>query len=124
MVKKLTLLLVMILGIAICTQIGFAEKKTPPETIVIDFVKDKKPAVHFEHKKHNTDRKIKCVECHHKDKEGEEKTCKECHKKAKDGDKPAAKDAFHKNCNDECHKKNKKGPQKCDGAQGVTCHVK
>ncbi|MBI5417670.1 cytochrome c3 family protein [Candidatus Poribacteria bacterium] len=124
MKKSLALLLIVVFGIIVLAEISFANKKNPPETIEIDFVKDKKPVVHFQHKKHFEERKIKCQECHHKNKEGEEQPCRECHKKAKDGEKPAYKDAFHKNCNEDCHKKNKKGPQKCDGEAGVTCHVK
>ena len=114
----LAFLMVAILGISVFAQICFASKN--PDTIEINHVKDKKGAVKFEHKKHNTDRKIECTACHHKSEKGKDITdgCAKCHGKAKDGDKPSAKDAYHKNCNKDCHDKEKKGPTKCDGCHG------
>ncbi len=98
------------------------------------FKKHKKPGVFFTHKKHHTDHKVSCADCHHvyeggKNvwKEGDKvHKCEECHKTAKknQGKTLSMYNGFHKNCRD-CHKaekkKNKKteAPTKCTG-----CHDK
>ncbi|MBI4652533.1 cytochrome c3 family protein [Candidatus Desantisbacteria bacterium] len=120
---KLVILLALVCGLLAITTISFAEQKNP-ETIVIEHVKDKRAAVTFEHKKHNTERKIECAECHHKTEKGKDVTegCFKCHGKTddeKDAKKVKLEKAFHKNCRDECHKTKKKGPVKCD-----ECHPK
>lgn len=51
-----------------------------------------KPAVTFDHAKHQA---VECVQCHHAAKEGKFK-CGDCHKAAEEGGAPKIKDAFHK----------------------------
>jgi len=80
-------------------------------TVVLE---NKYGKVEFAHQKHSG---LKCQECHHTLKEGEEspQPCSECHKAGADVD---AKTAYHTTCRD-CHKKMAKGPQKCK-----ECHQK
>jgi Class III cytochrome C family len=98
------------------------EAKAPPDKIVIDGCKKKKPAVHFNHALHAKKGKIKCVSCHHKGKPGSK--CSKCHAGKAKGKKPGCaemsmkKNPFHINCAG-CHKKVKKGPTKCKA-----CHKK
>lgn len=105
----------------------------------------KKGTVEFTHKKHATDYKITCGECHH-DKDGKPlqlkegdavQTCIECHKKP--GEKPKGKDApkltqkeelqyhaeaMHQNCIG-CHKEvNKKSGKKDAPETCAKCHPK
>ena len=106
-----------------------------PEIITIKDVQDVKPPVIFSHKKHNSSDglNLKCVECHHNIKEGEQpKSCATCHDKEKDDGKKIAlkgnpptsvtKGMFHVKCVG-CHKSEKdknaasKAPTICNG-----CH--
>ena len=106
-----------------------------PEIITIKDVQDVKPPVIFSHKKHNSSDglNLKCVECHHNIKEGEQpKSCAACHDKEKDDGKKIAlkgnpptsvtKGMFHVKCVG-CHKSEKdknaasKAPTICNG-----CH--
>jgi len=103
-----------------------------PDTITIKDIQDKKPPVVFPHKKHNSKegQNLKCAECHHTTKEGEQpKACSTCHDKEKDdgkkialkGNPPtsATKGMFHVKCIG-CHKKEKeknassKAPTMCN----------
>jgi len=70
--------------------------------------------VELSHQKHSS---LKCQECHHTLKEGEQspKPCGECHK---EGAEVSRKKAFHDNCKG-CHKKMGQGPVKCR-----ECHQK
>ncbi len=106
--KKLTLP-VLIAVIATFLVIGVMWAKE--HTVVLE---SKYGKVEFAHQKHGS---LKCQECHHTLKEGEEsaKPCSECHKAGADVD---AKKAFHTTCRD-CHKETAKGPQKCK-----ECHQK
>ncbi len=100
---------------------------TGPDTITIDLLQKKKPAVVFEHKAHFEKSKIKCATCHHKAKEGETPApCRKCHLVKKDPSTPEKldfKSTMHKKCKG-CHKQkvregNKKMIPKC-----IQCHVK
>ena len=102
------------------------------------YEKHKKSIVQFTHKKHTTEYKITCGECHHDDagkplelKEGDPvQKCGDCHKefgklakadkkmKKPEKIKKYQKEALHANCIG-CHKKIKKGPKKCS-----ECHPK
>lgn len=107
--------------------------------------KHEKGIVEFTHKKHATDYKATCGECHH-DKEGKPlelkegddvQGCAECHSKA--GEKPKGKDApkltkqqeleyhaeaLHDNCKG-CHKEfNKKNNSKAAPTTCTKCHPK
>ena len=102
------------------------------------YEKHKKSIVQFTHKKHATEYKIACGECHHDDagkplelKEGDPvQKCGDCHKefgklakadkkmKKPEKIKKYQKEALHANCIG-CHKKIKKGPKKCS-----ECHPK
>jgi hypothetical protein len=109
------------------------------------YEKHDKGIVEFSHKKHATDYKATCGECHH-DKEGKPlelkegddvQSCAECHSKA--GEKPKGKDApkltdkqeleyhaeaVHDNCQG-CHKEhNKKNNTKAAPTTCTKCHPK
>jgi hypothetical protein len=94
-----------------------------------------KGPVEFTHKKHSTDYKGTCTECHHVIKDGKNtwkegdpvQKCQECHneptiqgekKLSPDQQKVNLKIAFHDNCQG-CHKKIKK--DKPDTTAPVTC---
>jgi hypothetical protein len=110
------------------------------------YAKHKKSIVEFSHKKHVTEYKAGCGECHHDEnnkplsnlKEGDAvKNCIECH--SKPGLKPKGKDAkklseketlgyhaeaIHKNCQG-CHKDfNKKNKKKSAPTKCTECHSK
>lgn len=110
------------------------------------YAKHTKSIVQFTHKKHYTDYKITCGDCHHNEnaeplanlKEGDPvQRCIECHPKA--GKAPAPKkgekmsdsekmeyhaEALHANCID-CHKDhNKKNNTKAAPTSCATCHPK
>lgn len=88
------------------------------------------------HKKHATEYKVQCKDCHHVYKDGKNvweegqavQKCSECHNVYKLGkDLQGAGDeekklslykAYHNNCQG-CHKEQKKGPTKC-----TECHAK
>lgn len=115
-----------------------------PETIVLEsalWPEPTKGLVEFSHKKHQTDYKLACTECHHKYengtnvwKEGDPvQKCEACHTEATikgekrlpdDQKKLNLKLAFHNNCVD-CHKafkkehKDSKAPTTCG-----KCHPK
>ena len=95
-------------------------KETPAECN-LDKVKDKLPAVKFNHKKHVEEIKVECAACHHKNPE-EPASCFSCHKKEKEGDAEKAKDAFHKLCVT-CHKE-KKSEDKNPPIKCMECHKK
>jgi hypothetical protein len=98
--------------------------------------KDQYEPVKLSHKKHATEYKVQCNECHHVFKDGknvwaegqEVQKCSSCHNVFKLGkDLQGASDdekklslykAYHNNCSG-CHKKQKKGPVKC-----IECHAK
>ena len=103
-----------------------------PESITIKEVQATKPPVVFPHKKHNSAEgsNLKCTECHHTNKEGEQpKACSTCHDKEKDDGKKIAlkgnpassltKGMYHVKCIS-CHKKEKeknastKAPTTCN----------
>ena len=128
-----TAILTGLLFLSVGTLVGAAQ--TAPDNVTIEnkgYQKDKKPGVPFDHKKHATDYKIACAECHHvfKDgknvwKEGDEvKKCSSCHDLNKNTEMDGMKvmklqNAYHKNCKN-CHKEKKKGPfKKCND-----CHKK
>jgi formylmethanofuran dehydrogenase subunit D len=122
-----------------------AGTKAPDEIQINDAFKHKKGIVTFTHKKHITEHKLACAECHHDDKgkprtdlkEGDAvKKCFECHNKPGEVKGKAAKglskeeklayigNAMHENCVG-CHRKynrdnkTKAAPTKCS-----TCHPK
>jgi len=114
--RKLSALIATLMAVVFSVAVAMAGA---PDKIVIDKVKDKKPAVEFSHKAH-ADRIKNCQECHHKNEAGKEEACSTCHKAKKEGDTPEFKDAMHNSCK-ECHKKDasKKAPTKCND-----CHKK
>jgi hypothetical protein len=110
-----------------------------PDDIVIEskgWPKDKYEPTKLSHKKHATEYKIPCKDCHHVYKDGknvweegqEVKKCSECHnvyllgKELREATEEEKKlslfKAFHDNCKG-CHKKEQKGPVKC-----TECHAK
>jgi hypothetical protein len=105
-----------------------------PDEIIIDgqsYKKDIKGPVNFSHKKHFKDYKVKCTECHHDYKDGENvwkagkpvKKCEECHDPAKsEGNVKKLMLAYHKNCQ-ECHKeKAAEGIKTPDKKKCADCH--
>ncbi len=87
----------------------------------------------FSHKKHNTDYKIPCTECHHVYKDGKNvfkegdpvQECSACHDvKKSEGNKKNLMLAFHKNC-EGCHKDLKKAGKPTGPTTKCTdCHEK
>ena len=131
MLKKVIILAVMAVFMGLTCMTGALIAADVPDEISIHekaFKKYKKGPVKLDHKKHSTEYKVACTECHHvyKDgknvwKEGDEvQKCSACHdvKKKKDG-AMKLKNAFHKNCKT-CHKKLGKGPEK----KCADCHAK
>ncbi|OGL43617.1 MAG: hypothetical protein A2149_06275 [Candidatus Schekmanbacteria bacterium RBG_16_38_11] len=133
--KIFSLVVAAFFGLAFLAAWGITNASENPESITIKDIQDKKPPVVFPHKKHNSaeGQNLKCAECHHTTKEGEQpKSCASCHDKEKDdgkkialkGNPPtsATKGMFHVECIG-CHKKNKeknansKAPTMCNG-----CH--
>jgi hypothetical protein len=90
-----------------------------PDQVTIEnkgYKSDKKGPVKFAHKKHATQYKVACTECHHDAKDGKQvqwkegqqvKKCITCHDPEKvQGETKKLSVAYHTNCRDECHKKN------------------
>jgi hypothetical protein len=134
--KLLGLLIVVFTGLLFLTG-GVLIAADVPDEIVIEnqgYKADKKGPVKLLHKKHSTDHKVACTECHHVFKDGKNswkegdpvKKCVECHNpEKKDGKVMKLQNAYHKNCKD-CHKalvtegKSTKAPfKKCND-----CHAK
>ncbi len=149
--KIKSLLLVMsVVGIAtLFLSASIFAGTTVPDVIKMEtkgYEKHEKGAVAFSHKKHSTDYKGACGDCHH-DAKGKPlanlkagdkvQSCIECHKKP--GEKPKGKDApklskkealeyhaeaLHDNCLG-CHKDfNKKNNSKAAPTTCVKCHEK
>jgi hypothetical protein len=105
--------------------VGVLTAADAPDQIMIQekaFKSPKKGPVKFSHKKHATDYKVKCNECHHDYKDGKNvwkdtdpvKKCDACHDpEEKKGNAEKLQLAFHKNCQG-CHKelKGKEAPYK------------
>lgn len=110
-----------------------------PDDIMINnegWAKDKYEPAKLSHKKHATEYKVQCADCHHVYKDGKNvweegqavQKCSECHNVYKLGkDLREASDeekklslfkAYHDNCKG-CHKTAQKGPVKC-----AECHAK
>ena len=127
-------------GVVFSSLGGAADKQEAPATIEIlsKLWKDHtKGPVKFEHKKHQEDYKIKCVECHHVIKDGKNvwkegdkvQLCMECHneptikgekKLPKDKQKLNLKLAYHGNCQGG-HKDLKKKDKAKYGKIPTTC---
>lgn len=106
--KKLTFPILIVVGATFLT-IGVLWAVQDP--LVLE---NKYGKVEFSHGKHSS---LKCQECHHTLKEGEEspKPCGDCHNAEATIKR---KSAFHTTCTG-CHKKLAKGPRKCR-----ECHQK
>ena len=110
-----------------------------PDDIMIEndgWPKNKYEAAPLSHKKHTTEYKVQCADCHHVYKDGKNvweegqpvQKCSECHNVYKLGKdlreaseeekKLSLYKAYHDNCKG-CHKKEQKGPIKC-----AECHAK
>jgi hypothetical protein len=127
----------LVLTAIVFVMVGALSATDIPEKILIEskgYAEVKKGPVPFNHKKHQTDYKIACTECHHIYKDGKNvwkqgdpvQKCSACHDPNEKKDKvDKLQNAFHKNCKD-CHKKEveegkvKKAPyKKCND-----CHEK
>jgi len=112
--KHLTLLTVILSGFLFLS-VGVLTAADAPDEVMLDnkgYAKDTKGPVKFSHKKHSTDYKAACTECHHVMKDGKNvwkdgdavQKCSECHKfEAEKGEPMKLQNAYHKNCKD-CHK--------------------
>lgn len=107
-----------------------------PDEVVIEgdaYKKDKKGPVKLTHKKHSTDYKAACDDCHHDYKDGKNvwtatdpvAKCVECHDPEKSVDKvKKLQTAFHNNCKS-CHKQvNKKEGKTAPEKKCNDCHEK
>jgi hypothetical protein len=122
--KKIVVLVAMVafLGLAV---VAFASPAVPTGDLKIVKAEgcDKKPAVTYNHEKHDA-ATPDCKTCHHTwDGKAAPKKCSECHKAKKDGKKINSKSALHKNCKD-CHKKLKKAGKKTGPTSCKACHKK
>jgi cytochrome c553 len=146
MYKKVTLAVIICITMAFFGGILYAGT-TVPDVIKMEesSYEHKKGIVEFTHKKHSTEYKATCGECHHDDKgkplelkEGDNvQKCIECHNKP--GEKPKGKgapklsdeeelqyhaEALHENCKG-CHKKyNKENKTKAAPTTCTKCHPK
>ncbi|MDY7035341.1 MAG: cytochrome c3 family protein [Thermodesulfobacteriota bacterium] len=137
MKKGLLALVVVALTGFIFITVGVLTAGDVPDDVIIQnegYKKDKKGPVKLSHKKHSTEYKVACNECHHEYKEGKNiwkegqpvRKCSECHNPLKKEDKVIKlQNAYHKNCKN-CHKalikdgKSTKAPfKKCND-----CHQK
>ena len=133
MKKGLFTLFMIAVTALIFVAVGALTAADVPDEITIEnegYKNDKKGAVKLSHKKHATDYKVACTECHHDFKDGKNiwkegnpvKKCSECHNpEKKEGKVMKLQNAYHKNCKD-CHKalEGKKAPfKKCND-----CHEK
>jgi len=118
--KLAVTLIALVVAVAFAGTMTFALAGTPPDTIVIDKAKNKKPGVKFPHKEHGET--IDCLKCHHTAKVKEEaESCFNCHGKNPDipdpGQMSAKKNPFHilcKTCHSDMKKAGKEtGPTKC-----------
>jgi hypothetical protein len=134
--KLLSLLIVVFTGLLFLTGGVLIAADVPDEVNIENqgYKADKKGPVKLSHKKHSTDYKVACTDCHHDYKDGKNswkegdpvKKCGECHNpEAKEGEAMKLQNAYHKNCKD-CHKalvtegKSEKAPfKKCND-----CHAK
>lgn len=138
--KKSVVALAIVLVASFCLlMVAYAADKGPDEMTLSSKVYSKhtKAPVHFTHKKHYTDYKIACTDCHHVYKDGKNVwkegdkvgKCDSCHSVAKPMAQLSPQEkkqmaspelAFHKNCKD-CHmaakKEGKKAPVAC-----TQCH--
>ena len=122
--KKIVLLVAMVafLGLA---AVAFGTPAAPAGDLKIVKAEgaEKKPAVNYNHEKHNAVAPD-CKSCHHTwDGEGAVKKCSECHKAKKDGKALGIKKALHKACKD-CHKDQKKAGIKTGPTGCKDCHKK
>ena len=135
--KKLLSLLVVVFAGLLFLGVGVLTAADVPDEVNIEnqgYKKDKKGPVKLSHKKHSTDYKVACTDCHHDYKDGKNcwkegdpvKKCGDCHDpQKKDGKVMKLQNAYHKNCKN-CHKalvkegKSDKAPfKKCN-----QCHAK
>jgi hypothetical protein len=134
--KRILFLGAVIVSIALFagTSILIATEAPDEISIYADAIKThKKGPVKLTHKKHNSDYKIACTECHHvyeggknTYKEGDPvQKCQECHDAVKsEGKVKKLMLAYHKNCQD-CHKELDKAGKKAGPTKKCNdCHAK
>jgi len=132
--KFLTLALVALTGL-IFLSVGALTAADVPDYVLIEnqgYKKDKKRPVKLSHKKHTSDYKLACTECHHDYekkknvwKEGDPvKKCAECHNPLKKEKKVMKlQTAYHKSCKT-CHKAVNKEGKKAPFKKCNDCHQK
>jgi len=98
-------ILVIVMALIFLVPFAVFSQDAPQAPLTFKIDGAKKPAVTFDHTKHQMD----CHQCHHTK---DFKQCTECHKLKTEAKVPSIKKASHKNCKN-CHKKMKKGPRKC-----------
>jgi hypothetical protein len=134
--KRILFLSAVILSIALFTGVGILIATDVPDEISVysdAFKKHKKGAVKLTHKKHNTDYKVACTECHHVYKEGKNvykegdpaQKCSACHDAVKSkGKVKKLMLAYHRNCQG-CHKGLEKAGKKTGPTKKCNdCHEK
>ena len=143
--RKKHLLILVVTGIATLFIAAGIYAASAPDVISMNnpiYKKHTKGIVQFSHKKHSTDYKAGCGECHHDDKgqplnnlkDGDPvESCAKCHKETGEKEKGLKKkekikryheEALHANCRD-CHKKwNKENKSKAAPTKCTECHPK
>jgi len=123
--SRLRLIMAVVLTGLIFLTVGVLTAADAPDVINIEnkgYKSDKKGPVKFTHKKHATDYKVKCADCHHVYKDGKNvwkegdpvQKCSACHDpEEKKGNADKLQLSYHKNCQG-CHKelKDKDAPYK------------
>lgn len=127
-----TVAMLIVSGLVFLT-VGMLTAADVPDEVTIEnkaYKADKKGPVKLSHKKHASDYKVACTECHHAFQDGKNvwkdsdpvKKCSECHDpEEKKGNADKLMNAYHQNCQG-CHKAltGKEAPyKKCND-----CHEK
>jgi len=115
--KRKTVILTIAFMVSLMLMAGvYATAVDVPDDVKIQnkgYKTDKKGHVNLSHKKHSTDYKVACTECHHVYKDGKNEwaegqpvqKCVDCHDPiTKKENAQKLQNAYHKNCKD-CHKK-------------------
>lgn len=135
MKKGLLMLVLVVLTGLVFVAVGALTAADVPEEIMIEnqgYKADKKGPVKFSHKKHSTEHKVACTECHHSYQDGKNvwkegdpvKKCADCHNPLKkEGKVKKLQNAYHKSCKT-CHKKVTKEGQKAPFKKCNDCHQK
>ena len=144
--EGLNLLVMVVAGVFLWVAFSTADVECPDEITIQNkgWPQEKYGPVKFDHKKHGTEYKIACTECHHVYKDGKNvwkegdkvQKCSECHnvyllgkelsQATEEQKKLSLYKAYHDNCLG-CHKEKNKGKEKEEAkapTKCTACHAK